>query len=314
MAEYRMAENRMAENRMATVSRRELIQRSLLAGGALASGCFPNGLAAADDTKPTNQLELAEAMRKRLVEQLQTFKPQQAVHPVGDHLKVIAKVHEQYRDYLEQAGLNYQPLIRTASDFATAMKNRPLESSSTPPIVPFIAADTRVQQLHEPNYGVRLVLGIYNPHPTWQNRIYCKVFVGEANLILDIEDAVRAIDDRFPVLTEPGVRGETPDVPSLALNVNQTYVLPPFPSVNTERTAQQGMVMPPYPISIWEDKPYSLPPAFRTLGFTIKAPNQLISRSINASSTNFIGHAVIFKLNTIGSSYIEQRLSFAFRT
>ncbi|MFT5526767.1 MAG: hypothetical protein ACI9HK_004747, partial [Pirellulaceae bacterium] len=255
---------------MANVSRRELMQKSLLAGGVIAGSCIPDwGLA--QPPKPTNGPELADAMRKRLVAQLQGFKPQPADQPaIGDHMNVIAKIHEQYRDHLETAGLSYEPLIRTQVDFANALKQKPLESSSTPPIVPFIASDMRVRKLHEPNYGVRVVLGIYNPYPTWQNRIYCKVFVGEANLILDIEDAVRAIDKRFPVLTEPGVQGESPEVSSVALNVNQTFILPPFPAVNTERTVQRGMVMPPYPISIWEDAPYNFPPAFRPLGFTIK--------------------------------------------
>lgn len=49
------------------------------------------------------------------------------------------------------------------------------------------------------NYTV----GIYNPDPIYRSGLYAYVFVGPANVVPSVGEALATADDRFPKLTEP---------------------------------------------------------------------------------------------------------------
>jgi hypothetical protein len=50
-------------------------------------------------------------------------------------------------------------------------------------------------------------LGIFNPDPDQRIWLFAHVFVGPANVAVDVGDALQAVDVRFPRLTEPAFDG-----------------------------------------------------------------------------------------------------------
>ena len=125
---------------------------------------------------------------------------------------------------------------------------------------------------------------------------------------------------RFRVLTEPGYLGESPAVVHDPTVSREPFLIAPFPEANPPNKPARGLVLPPAPISIYEEAPYSLPPAFRMLGFTIPIPVNPRSSSNSTSqapvinnpqTTNLVGHCLLYRLKLNSVSQIDQRTSGA---
>ncbi|MEA2633419.1 MAG: hypothetical protein QOH92_186 [Chloroflexota bacterium] len=62
-----------------------------------------------------------------------------------------------------------------------------------------------------PGGVINYSLGIYNPDPTTWVWLFVHLFVGAANMVADPNDAVVAVDSRFPRLTAPDFAGLSVD-------------------------------------------------------------------------------------------------------
>jgi hypothetical protein len=112
-----------------------------------------------------------------------------------EHAKRLLDEIERHRQEAERQGLNFtaptaeQLLKKLASTESPMFFGQGWTSSTTPGGVISFSAN------------------INNPDPIQWNSLYVHVFVGPANLVPDVGDAVSAVDPRFPRLTMPRVFG-----------------------------------------------------------------------------------------------------------
>jgi hypothetical protein len=86
-----------------------------------------------------------------------------------------------------------------------------------------------------PGGSINYSLGIYNPDPTIWVWLFVHLFVGAANMVADANDALAAVDTRFPRLTGPDFAGLSID-PGQAQSLSFSLPIP----AGAERTDYLG--------------------------------------------------------------------------
>jgi hypothetical protein len=73
---------------------------------------------------------------------------------------------------------------------------------------------------------INYTVGINNPDPDTRVWLFVHLFVGPANLVPDVNDALAPVDERFPRLTEPEFDG-LGVAPSVTASLNFAIAVPP---------------------------------------------------------------------------------------
>ena len=110
------------------------------------------------------------------------------------HVRDLLDEIDRQRQEAAQQGLNF------AAPTAEQLKKK-LANAESPIIV------SQVWGSAPPGGTFNLNIGIDNPDPVQWSSLFVHVFVGPANLVPDVGDAVSAVDPRFPRLTMPRVFG-----------------------------------------------------------------------------------------------------------